>query len=108
MCVYVCLCGGCIYWGLLIAQVSKAILGQFEKAGVVPKRKLAEFRITEDAALDVGTKVTASHFVAGQYVDVCGTRLEQDHLTVPSLPCPPLTSSHPTPSPPLLAVLGHW
>ena len=55
-------------------QVSKAVLGQFEKAGVVPKRNLAEFRITEDAVLPVGTKVTASYFTAGQYVDVCGTR----------------------------------
>lgn len=56
-------------------KISKAVLGQFEKAGVVPKRKLAEFRITEDTALPVGTKVTASHFVAGQYVDVCGTSI---------------------------------
>ena len=56
-------------------KMSKAVLGQFQKAGIVPKRKLAEFRVTEDAVLPVGTKVTASHFVPGQFVDVCGTRL---------------------------------
>ena len=53
----------------------KAVLGRFEKAGVTPKRKLLEFRVTEDALLPVGTRLNAAHFVPGQYVDVQATRL---------------------------------
>lgn len=41
-------------------------------AGVPLKRKLAEFRVTPDALMPVGTELRASHFVAGQYVDVTG------------------------------------
>ena len=53
----------------------KPVLGQFEKAGVTPKRKLSEFRVTEDALLPVGTRLNAGHFLPGQYVDVQSTRL---------------------------------
>ena len=45
----------------------------FAKANVLPKSKLAEFRVGEDAMLDVGAKLAPSHFVAGQKVDVVGT-----------------------------------
>ncbi|KAG0370338.1 translation protein [Gamsiella multidivaricata] len=50
-------------------NVTKPMLGHFEKAGVQPKRKLFEFRVTPDAVLPVGTELVASHFVPGQYVD---------------------------------------
>jgi large subunit ribosomal protein L3 len=40
---------------------------------VLPKSKLAEFRVSDDAVLDVGASLAASHFVAGQKVDVVGT-----------------------------------
>lgn len=39
------------------------------------KRKLAEFRVSPDALLPVGHELRASHFVAGQYVDVTGTSI---------------------------------
>lgn len=39
------------------------------------KRKLAEFPVSEDALLPEGTPVMASHFTAGQFVDVTGTTL---------------------------------
>ncbi|KAF9435943.1 54S ribosomal protein L9, mitochondrial [Entomortierella beljakovae] len=52
-----------------IKNVNKPLLGQYKKAGVEPKRKLFEFRVTPDAVLPVGTKLTASHFVPGQFVD---------------------------------------
>ena len=52
----------------------KPVLGQFEKAGVPPKRKLMEFRVTEDALLPVGLELSAAHFVPGQLVDVCSKR----------------------------------
>ena len=54
-------------------NVSKAMRGHFAKANVLPKSKLAEFRVSDDALLDVGAKLSPSHFVAGQKVDVVGT-----------------------------------
>lgn len=46
--------------------------GHFAAAGVDNKRKLAEFRVTPDALLPVGTELRAGHFTAGQFVDVQG------------------------------------
>jgi large subunit ribosomal protein L3 len=56
-----------------IKRLTKAERGHFAKAGVEPKRKLQEFRISADMAMPVGAEVTADHFVAGQFVDVTGT-----------------------------------
>src|SRR5499425_2255078 len=42
---------------------------------VEPKRKLAEFRVSDDALIPVGAEITADHFVVGQYVDVTGTSI---------------------------------
>ncbi|GAA5845859.1 hypothetical protein JCM11251_002928 [Rhodosporidiobolus azoricus] len=47
-----------------------AMLGQFRKAGVEPKMKVAEFEVTEDALVPAGTSISAAHFVPGQHVDV--------------------------------------
>ena len=33
---------------------------------------MVEFRVAEDALLDVGATISADHFVAGQYVDISG------------------------------------
>ena len=54
-------------------NVSKPMRGHFAKANVLPKSKLAEFRVSEDAVLEVGASLAAGHFVAGQKVDVVGT-----------------------------------
>lgn len=51
--------------------------GLFKKAGVLPKRKLAKFVITEDAALPAGTPLTVNHFQVGQYVDVFGRTIDR-------------------------------
>jgi len=60
--------------GQMKAQnVKRPMRGHFAKAKVEPKRKLAEFRVSEDAILDVGAQLSAAHFVAGQFVDVIGT-----------------------------------
>ena len=48
-------------------------VGHFTWAGVPLKRRLAEFRVTDDAYLPVGTTLNAAHFVPGQFVDVQGT-----------------------------------
>src|SRR3569623_2076517 len=51
----------------------KAERGQFAVAKVEPKRKVVEFRVSDDAVIPVGAEITADHFVAGQFVDVTGT-----------------------------------
>ena len=51
----------------------KPMRGHFAKANVLPKSKLAEFRVGDDAVLEVGSTLVPSHFVAGQKVDVVGT-----------------------------------
>src|SRR5690554_207957 len=56
-------------------NVSNAQRGQFARASVEPKLKLAEFRVSPDNLLDVGVEITADHFVAGQYVDASGTSI---------------------------------
>src|SRR5476649_61393 len=56
-------------------NMNKADRGYFGKANVEPRRKLAEFRVTEDALIPVGAEITADHFVPGQFVDVTGTSI---------------------------------
>jgi large subunit ribosomal protein L3 len=56
-----------------VKNVTKAERGNFALAKVEPKRKVAEFRVSEDALIPVGAEITADHFVPGQYVDVTGT-----------------------------------
>jgi large subunit ribosomal protein L3 len=54
-------------------NVSRPMRGHFAKANVLPKSKLAEFRVSEDALLEVGASLAPSHFAVGQRVDVVGT-----------------------------------
>ena len=56
-----------------VQSTTKADRGNFAVAKVEPKRKLAEFRVDDDALIPVGAEITADHFVVGQYVDVTGT-----------------------------------
>jgi large subunit ribosomal protein L3 len=56
-----------------VQSTTKADRGHFAVAKVEPKRKLAEFRVDEDALIPIGAEITADHFVVGQYVDVTGT-----------------------------------
>jgi len=58
-----------------VKNVSKAQRVQFANAKVEPPKKLVEFRVTPDAMLEVGTELSAAHFVAGQFVDVTGTSI---------------------------------
>jgi large subunit ribosomal protein L3 len=53
-------------------NINKPQRGQFAKAEVEPKARLVEFRVAEDALVDVGAEIAASHFVTGQLVDVAG------------------------------------
>ncbi|MCE2510642.1 MAG: 50S ribosomal protein L3 [Alphaproteobacteria bacterium] len=56
-------------------NVTKALKGHYAKAKVEPKGKLAEFRVSADALLEIGSEITVEHFIAGQYVDVVGTTI---------------------------------
>jgi len=56
-------------------NVNKAQKGQYKKAKVEAKKKVVEFRISEDAMVDVGAELRTSHFVEGQFVDVSGTSI---------------------------------
>ena len=58
-----------------VKNVTKAERGNFAIAKVEPKRKVTEFRVTEDSMIPVGAEITADHFVPGQFVDVTGTSI---------------------------------
>ena len=58
-----------------VKNLTKALRGHFAKAKVEPKKKLAEFRVSDDALIDVGAQLSAAHFIPGQYVDVAGTSI---------------------------------
>lgn len=50
-------------------------LGHFARAGVAPKKHVAEFLVKDDkaaTALPLGTLIGADHFQIGQYIDVKG------------------------------------
>ena len=58
-----------------VNNVPKAERGHFAVAKVEPKRKVVEFRVSEDSMIPVGAEITADHFVVGQFVDVTGTSI---------------------------------
>ena len=58
-----------------VNNVPKPERGNFAVAKVEPKRKVVEFRVTDDALIPVGAEITADHFVVGQFVDVTGTSI---------------------------------
>ena len=55
-----------------LKNISKPLKGFFAKAKAEPKYKVVEFRVSEDAILNVGDKLGVNHFVTGQKVDVIG------------------------------------
>src|SRR3546814_11570128 len=67
-------------------NISKPERGHFAKAEVEPKARVVEFRVSEDALLDVGTARSADHFVARseerrvgkECVSQCRSRWEPD------------------------------
>ena len=58
-----------------VKNVSQPMRGHFAKAKVKPTRRLAEFRVSADALLEVGQELSPDHFVPGQYVDVAGVSI---------------------------------
>ncbi|ASR55296.1 50S ribosomal protein L3 [Cellulomonas sp. CW35] len=54
-------------------KVTKPLKGHFEKAGVTPRRHVAEIRTSNAAEFTLGQELDATVFEAGQLVDVIGT-----------------------------------
>ncbi|TIA90451.1 hypothetical protein E3P99_01594 [Wallemia hederae] len=52
---------------------SKQLINHFKKLNIHPKKHSKEFRVTDDAAVPIGTTLSAAHFVPGQFVDVQAT-----------------------------------
>jgi len=58
-----------------VKNVTAAMRGHYAKSKIEPKHKLIEFRVTADAMLEVGAELKATHFAAGQFIDVTGTTM---------------------------------
>jgi large subunit ribosomal protein L3 len=58
-----------------VKRTSQAMRGHFAAAKVEPKRKVAEFRVSADALIEVGAEISAEHYLTGQKVDVSGTSI---------------------------------
>lgn len=54
-------------------RVSNPLRGHFAKAGVTPRRHLAEIRSSDAGSYELGQELTADIFEPGQLVDVVGT-----------------------------------
>jgi len=54
-------------------KVNKPEAGHFGKAGVTPRRVLAELRTSDAAEYTLGQEITAEVFEAGQVIDATGT-----------------------------------
>ena len=54
-------------------KVGKPAAGHFDKAGVTPRRHVAEIRTSDATSYEVGQELTPEVFAAGQEVDVTAT-----------------------------------
>ena len=54
-------------------RVNKPLTGHFEKAGVAPKKYLAEFRTEEGETYELGQAITVADFEVGAKLDITGT-----------------------------------
>ena len=60
---------------LKITKVNKAQRKIFTAINIKPKRVLKEFRVVQENLLELGTKLTVSHFQKDQIVDVTGVSI---------------------------------
>ncbi len=54
-------------------KVTKPLIGHFAKAGVTPRRSVAELRTLDTSSYSVGQEIGATVFEAGELVDATGT-----------------------------------
>ena len=55
-----------------LKNIKKPLKGFFAKAKSEPKEKVIEFRVSEDALLNIGDKIGVNHYIPGQKIDVMG------------------------------------
>ena len=55
-----------------LKNVTKPLKGFFAKAKSEPKEKVLEFKVSEDALLNIGDKISVNHYIPGQKIDVVG------------------------------------
>ena len=55
-----------------LKNINKPLKGFFAKAKSEPKEKIVEFRVSEDALLNIGDEIGTNHFIPGQRIDVMG------------------------------------
>ena len=55
-----------------LKNINKPLKGFFAKAKTEPKEKVVEFRVSEDALLEIGDKIGTNHFIPGQKIDATG------------------------------------
>jgi large subunit ribosomal protein L3 len=55
------------------SKVTKPMAGQFDRAGVTPRKHLAEIRTSDAETFTLGQEIGADTFAAGDLVDVTGT-----------------------------------
>lgn len=53
-------------------RVNKPMNGHYEKAGVAPKKHLAEFRIEDGETHELGQEITVADFEEGMKIDITG------------------------------------
>ena len=53
-------------------KVTKPLKGYLKKQKVDFKKNIADFKVSQDALLDVGTYINANHYVVGQFIDATG------------------------------------
>ena len=54
-------------------KITKPLAGHFAKAGVTPRRSVAELRTLDTSSYSVGQEIGATVFTAGELVDATGT-----------------------------------
>ena len=55
-----------------LKNFTKPLKGFFSKVKSEPKEKVLEFRVSEDALLNIGDKISVNHYIPGQRIDVVG------------------------------------
>lgn len=53
-------------------RVNKPMTGHYEKAGVAPKKHLAEFKIEDGETYELGQEITVADFEEGMKIDITG------------------------------------
>lgn len=62
-------------FGKKVKSLKKPLQKEAEKKGVEAPKNIKEFRVSSEALLDVGKKISITHFLKGQKVDVTSTSI---------------------------------